>query len=132
MLQHEKIQKAICLDNFYGRDHPKLELLKSLWSRFVELKEEMKTDMDHEQLEQFGSKTKSWVDDYYRVHTSNDVTLYMHVFAKHVKSSIEMHGNLSKFSQQTFEKLNDRITSWYFKATNHHILDALTRHATAR
>ena len=76
--------------------------MKSLWSRFVELKEQMKRDMDHEQLEQFGSKTKSWVDDYYRVHTcsSHDVTLYMHVFAKHVKTSIELHSNLSKFSQQ--------------------------------
>ena len=54
-------------------------------------------------------------------------TLYMHVLAKHVKDSMKIHGNLSKFSQQSFEKLNDRITSWYFNGTNHRDLEALTQ-----
>lgn len=83
--------------------------------------------MNQEELNHFQTKTELWVDDYYRVHTSHDVTLYMHVFAKHVTTTIKRHGNLNKFSQQTFEKLNDRITKWYFQATNHHNLDALTQ-----
>ena len=64
----------------------------------------MKVTMNDEKLELFERKAESWVDDYYRVHTSHDVTLYMHVLAKHVARSIRLHGNLGKFSQQTFEK----------------------------
>ena len=49
----------------------------------------------------------------------------MHTFAKHVDDSITLHGNISNFFQQSYEKLNDRITQWCFKGTNHQSLSAL-------
>lgn len=106
-------------------DHPEFGDMKTLWKTFKSLIEEMKCVMTPEYLRSFGARIVAWLNLYYHVYSSLDVTLYMHVFATHAVDSIRTHGTLSKFSQQSFEKLNDRITQWYFKATNHHCHEAL-------
>ena len=123
--QHRKIQENICLEDMYGKENPKINVIKSLWSRFTELINKMKEDLGNDELLSFQEKTKEWVHDYYKAYTSQDVTLYMHVFANHVTDAIQRHGNLSQYSQQSFEKLNDRITNWYFQSTNHRSLEAM-------
>ena len=59
--QHQKIQKAVCLNDFYGKENPKLDKLKYLWSRFGELVNEIKQDTTNEQRDRFQSKFKAWL-----------------------------------------------------------------------
>ena len=94
---------------------------------YLLLMERMKRDMNDEELKDFSTNAKEWVQMYAQVFLAKDVTLYMHIFAKHVDQSIRVHGNISKYSQQSFEKLNDRITQWYFHCTNHRNISALTQ-----
>ena len=42
---------------------------------------------------------------------------YMHIMAYHVSETIPIHGSLSNFTQQGFEKLNDHITKCYLRST---------------
>ena len=63
--------------------------------------------------------TKQWVKLYAQTYLAKDVTYYMHVMAMHMPQSMSVHGSLSGFSQQTFEKMNDQLKSLYFKASDH-------------
>ncbi|KAJ8050095.1 hypothetical protein HOLleu_03165 [Holothuria leucospilota] len=56
---------------------------------------------------------------------TTNVTPYMHVLVNHMHESLALHGSLSNFSQQGLEKLNDRVTGWFFKLSNHKGVEAL-------
>ncbi|KAJ8018369.1 hypothetical protein HOLleu_43669 [Holothuria leucospilota] len=60
-----------------------------------------------------------------KVYLKKDVTPYMHVLQCHVGETLRLHGNLSNFSQQGLEKLNDKVTTWYFRSTHHKGNEAL-------
>ena len=122
--EHRKIQAKISLSDLIPW-HTKLQQTEQLWCKFHELTNRMKKEMCPTEIANFKADAMTWVSDYARVYLAKDVTIYMHIFAKHVDESITLHGNISTFSQQSFEKLNDRITQWYFKGTNHQSLSAL-------
>ena len=50
---------------------------------------------------------------------------YMHILANHIVQSVRLNGSVSVFSQQGLEKLNDRVTGYFFRGTNHKNLLAL-------
>ncbi len=52
------------------------------------------------------------------------ITPYAHAMAMHVQF-IDLHGNVSKFSEQGLEKLNDLTTKHYLRGTNHRETEAL-------
>ncbi len=49
---------------------------------------------------------------------SKDVTPYMHILSYHVAESVRLNGNLSLFTIQGMEKLNDNVSRWYFRSTS--------------
>ena len=71
-----------------------------------------------DEIDQFESSAKTWVDLYRTVYLAKDVTPYMHVLSYHVPEVMRMYGNISYFCQQGLEKLNDQVTKWYFRSTN--------------
>ena len=48
------------------------------------------------------------------------ITPYIHIFSSHLFEMIRLHGNISLFSMQGLEKLNDLTTMAYFSSTNKH------------
>ncbi len=59
-----------------------------------------------------------WVSAYTTSFMVKDVTPYMHVLMNHVAESLQLHGTMSHFNQQTMEKLNDTIISLFFHSSN--------------
>ena len=60
------------------------------------------------------------MDDSLAVYQSRHVTPYMHSFISHVPEFLTLYGNLTQFTQQGMEELNDTSTKYYFRAMNHH------------
>jgi ubiquinone/menaquinone biosynthesis C-methylase UbiE len=83
--------------------------LQELWKEFFALMKELgksecsRTDVDRH--------CKGWVRSFTSVYQKKDVTPYMHAFAMHISEFLKLHGNISMFSQQGLEKLNDITTS---------------------
>ena len=69
--------------------------------------------------EEFGQDAKAWVCVFTSVYTTLDVTPYIHALAMHVPEFIRNYGNISMFTQQGLEKLNDLTTKHFLRSTNH-------------
>ena len=114
--EHTKIQQHINLDELIPW-HEKLSEIKWLWNEFSQIMKLIKEDgVDPMTVE---SWCRAWVDKYGSTFLRKDVTPYMHVFMNHVSESLKLHGNISDYNQQAMEKLNDTITSLFFRSTNH-------------
>ena len=74
---------------------------------------------------EFDCRAKTWVHRFTSLYQSKDVTPYMHTFAMHVSKFIDLHGNITMFTQQGLEKLNDITTIHYQRSSNHRNTDAL-------
>ena len=76
----------------------------------------------------FEQRAKKWVNDFCAVYQTRHVTPYnVHALAMHVLQFIELYGNISKFSEQGLEKLNDFTTKYYLRSTNHREIEALNQ-----
>ncbi|KAJ8017626.1 hypothetical protein HOLleu_44827 [Holothuria leucospilota] len=53
------------------------------------------------------------------------VTTYMHILTNHISEALRLHGNLETFNQQGLQKLNGRVTSWFFRFSDHTGLSVL-------
>ena len=115
--EHRRILQNIDLD-FLVPTHPKLNDLEQLWQQFSVLLTEMDKDLLEKDIDAFEKAAKDWVNLYYKVNCSTDITPYMHVLAFHVPEVMRLHGNVSHFCQQGLEKLNDLVTKWYHRSTN--------------
>ena len=103
--------------------HPKRHELKELWSEFFHLINKLKKpDCDPEELEE---RAKAWVRLFISVYQTKDVTPYIHAFAMHVPEFIRLHGNITMFTQQGLEKLNDLSTKYFQRGSNHREDEAL-------
>ena len=49
---------------------------------------------------------------------SKEITPYLHILVAHLHEFKALHGSVNNFNQQGLEKLNDRTTMEYFRATN--------------
>ena len=47
-----------------------------------------------------------------------EVTPYIHIFAHHVWEFVRDYGDINIFNMEGNEKLNDLMTSYYFRSTN--------------
>ena len=56
---------------------------------------------------------------------SKDVTPYIQAFCMHMPEFIKLYGSLLSFTQQGLEKLNDRSTKDFQRASNHHNIKSL-------
>ena len=59
---------------------------------------------------EFDCCAKTWVRLFTSFYQSKDVTPFMHAFAMHVSQFIDLYGNITMFTQQGLEKLNDLTT----------------------
>jgi len=75
---------------------------------------------------QFSKDVKDWLDLFLSVYQAKQVTPYIHLLSSHFVEFLKLYGSLAPFSQPGLEKLNDHITQYYFKSTNHSI-DSLTQ-----
>ena len=122
--EHKKIQDNIKLENLISW-HPKLDNIKWLWEEFRHIIIAMKEPgADSDSVE---TRSRAWVGKYAETFLAKDVTPYMHVLMNHVAESLKLHGHLNHFSQQAMEKLNDKVTSLFFRATNHRNTEAFVQ-----
>lgn len=122
--EHWKIFTYIKLEEIIPW-HVKLELIKILWASFISLMNMLKGPLSEHDIDLFHTNSVKWLDTFTLVYVTTDVTPYMHVLVHHIPEALRLHGNLAHFSQQGLEKLNDRVTGWYFRSSNHKGVEAL-------
>jgi len=47
------------------------------------------------------------------------IYIYIYLLVSHISEFLAAHGTIAVFSQQGLEKLNDDVTKYYFRSTNH-------------
>ena len=103
---------------------PRKDEIQQVWTKFYSLIQALNTKGCDP--EKFAVDVKQWVEDFVSIYQTKDVTPYMHAFAKHVPEFLQLHhGNISIFSQQGLEKLNDVSTKHFQRSTNHRNEEAL-------
>ena len=115
--EHRRILENIDLELIIP-NHAKLGNIKRIWAIFRRLVGQLNCQLTMEQIDEFESSAKAWIDLYCNVYLAKDITPYMHVLAFHIPEVMRLYGNPTYFCQQGLEKLNDLVTKWYFRATN--------------
>ena len=99
-------------------DFPQGDKIQKIWQDFMAIYNLLRsTNTEKEQIKE--SVTK-WLKLFLEVYQTKHVTPYMHTLVYHVPEFIGLYGSLALFSQQSLERLNDRLTKDYFRSTNHH------------
>jgi len=80
------------------------------------------TPVNHEEFQKDAEK---WHRLFITVYQSKNITPYTHLLSSHISEFIAMYKTIALFSQQGSEKLNDDITKYYFRSTNHLDKDSL-------
>lgn len=100
--------------------------IQDIWKTATELFNKLSLDnLSSTQINQFQLDVKAWVKAFLKVYHTKHITPYIHCFAMHVPEFMHMYRNLSTFSQQGLEKLNDITTAHLFRRTNHKDTQAL-------
>ena len=68
----------------------------------------------------FQSEATNWLRLFTTVYESRHVTPLMHLLSSHMAELLEIYKTIALFFQQGLEKLNDDVTKFYFRSTNHH------------
>jgi len=103
---------------------PNTDKVQKLWKDFYSLVQQLRKPQCDD-IDQFERSAKTWVTDFVHLYQSKDVTPYMHAFSMHVSQFLRLHGNISSFTQQGLEKVNDITTKFYQRASNHHDFESL-------
>ena len=94
--------------------------LQEIWDGFSMLMKDL--DMlkkgDCEAIDKFNTNAKFWLEGFIRIYPTKDATPYMHLLVCHIGEMVYIHGNLSNFTEQGLEKLNDNVSKWYFRSTS--------------
>ena len=61
----------------------------------------------------FQENAKAWVRKCCSLYQTKHVTPFMHALAMHVPAFTRLNGNITKFTQQGLDKLNDLTTKHY-------------------
>ena len=104
--------------------HNRKEQLQTLWTDFYSLIKKL-GESHCEDIDEFEESVKSWVIKFTELYQTKDVTPYIHAFSKHVPQFLRMYGNISVFTQQGLEKLNDFSTKFYQRSSNHRTFESL-------
>ncbi len=95
---------------------PNVSNIHHLWMQFWRLHCELKIECDPDQLQ---GDIKNWVREFLTIYQTKNVTPYVHAFAYHVPEFVRRYGNITMFTQEGLEKLNDITTKHYQRSTNH-------------
>jgi hypothetical protein len=97
----------------------KIDQIDELWRTFYNIWVSIK-DKAYASYLDIKSQCIKWHDLFLKLFHSDKLTPYLHVFTFHVWEMIKVHGDISRFTMQGLEKLNDFTTMDYFGATNKH------------
>lgn len=123
--EHWKIFTSINLRELIP-EHRDVESICELWEKFVKLMTFLKkVTYISAEVDKFEIDARLWVELFMKVYLKKDVTPYMHVLQFHVAETLRLHGNVSFFSQQGLEKMNDVVTKWFFRSSNYRGEDSL-------
>ena len=68
----------------------------------------------------FQNQARNWLRLFTAVYQTKHITPYVHLLTSHIADFLEIHRIVALFSQQGLEKLNNGITKYYSRSTNHH------------
>ena len=85
--------------------------------------------MSSDSISAFQADAKSWLQKLLCVYQTKNITPYIHAMVAHVPEFMTMYGSIVPFTQQGLEKLNDDLTKYCYRGSNHHTQDhqALTQ-----
>lgn len=63
-------------------------------------------------------KAYKWLLDFESIYPASKITPYIHILGEHIWEMIKEHGDISLFTMQGLERLNDMTTKDYFTSTN--------------
>lgn len=100
--------------------------IQCLWDTFLNISEILSSSNKNEiNVEEFSRQTKSWLELFLTLYHTKHVTPYMHALVWHVPEFLNLYGTICPFTQQGLEKLNDKTTKDFFRATSQRGVDAL-------
>lgn len=108
-------------------NHSKSADILQLWTQFMSITDMLSSSNLNQSIEQFQQKSKAFMDQFLQLYHTKHVTPYMHALLWHVPEFLKLYGQICSFTQQGFEKLNDKTTKDFFRSTNQRGLDALTQ-----
>ena len=103
---------------------PNIGDIQEIWADFFKLNASIRfTTMSSDSISAFQADAKSWLQCIYQT------TPYIHAMVAHVPEFMTMYGSIVPFTQQGLEKLNDNLTKYFYRISNHHTQDhqALTQ-----
>ena len=89
---------------------------QEVWQTFFELVTMLKSSTVD--VKMFNLKAQQWLKKCLNVFQTRDITPYMHILCFHVGEMLHLHGNIAQFTQQGLERINDLLSTMYFKSTN--------------
>ena len=94
--------------------------LQEIWDGFSKLMKNlnMLKKGDVESSDKINSNAEFWLEDFVCIYPTKEATTYMHLLVCHIGEMVCTHGNLSNFTEQGLEKLNDNVSKWYFRSTS--------------
>ena len=90
-------------------------ILIEFYEIFNFIKQDHTEQYDEESLKK---RLRNWLNYWLKVSDKEKLTPYLHIFINHVPEFIRVFKNLSMFSTQGLEKLNDEIKCNYIRQTN--------------
>lgn len=125
--QRKLVMQRIDFDSFLIQD-PNLADIKFVWNELLDIEAFMHQDLNAQEVDQLEIRCKTWCDAICnRSFLSSDATPYCHIIAFHACECIRLHGRLSEWSQEGYEKMNDLLTKRFQRATNHRFDSAFTQ-----
>ena len=121
--EKHRLFKKIDIPHLFPDFQKKVEL-QDVWSSFYDLINKL-ANADSSDAVTFDTSVKSWVRDFLTIYQTKDVTPYIHAFSMHVPQFLSLHGNITIFTQQGLEKLNDLTTKYFQRSSNHREMESL-------
>ena len=106
-------------------NHQKCGQISQLWKQFLTIIDMLSSHNPQLSKEQIQDASKSFLEQFLKLYHTKHVTPYIHALVWHVPEFIQLYGNISPFTQQGLEKLNDKTTKNFFRSTNQRGLDSL-------
>ena len=107
---------------------PHVQKIQCIWEEFRRLNSLLSSEsFTASEISSFTASAKSWRSNFLEVYQSKNVTPYMHAFVCHVPEFLRIHGAIVPFTQQGLEKLNDSLTQFFYRGSNHRDQEALTQ-----
>lgn len=105
---------------------PRISDIQELWTGFMKLNRIIRsTTLSTDTIRVFKSDAREWLHQYLQIYQTKNITPYIHALVAHVPQFMELYGGIVAFTQQGLEKLNDDMTQFFYRGSNHRGQEAL-------